>query len=119
MQDAPALLSENATLRERLEEAEAVLAAARNGEVDALMIGAPGGKQVYTLAGAETPYRAFFEAMHEGAATVDATGCVLYANEALARLLGRPLKNVIGSRVKEAAVPEHRDDLEALLQTGK
>jgi two-component system CheB/CheR fusion protein len=118
MQDAPTLLSENAVLRERLEEAEAVFAAVRSGEVDALMIGALGSKEVYTLADAETPYRTFVEAMHEGAATVDAGGCILYANEAFARLLGRPLKNVIGSPVREAAVPEDRDGFDALLRSG-
>src|SRR5689334_8694832 len=55
--------------------------------------------------------------MHEGAATLDARGRVLYANEALARLLGRPAKNVIGSLAREMAVAEDRGDIDALLRT--
>ena len=119
MHAAPDLLSENQGLRERLEEAEAVLAAVRAGEVDALVTGGPGSRNVFTLEGAETPYRAFVEAMHEGAARVDALGCILYANEALARLLGRPLKSVIGSTAREMFVAEERDDFDALLRSGK
>src|SRR6185436_18213763 len=89
-----------------------------SGAVDALVTGAPGNRNVFTLEGAETPYRSFVEAMHEGAATVDASGCILYANEALARLLGRPLASVIGSQAGEMAVAEDRGDLEALLRSG-
>src|SRR6185295_18374280 len=113
------LPGENAALRERLEEAEAVLAAVRSGSVDALVAGAPGSRNVFTLAGAETPYRIFVEAMHEGAARVDAGGCILYANEALGRLLGRPLKSVIGSAAREILVPEGRGYFEALLRSGR
>ena len=47
------LLRENAELRARLDEAEETLRAIRAGEVDALVI----GEQVYSLKGAETPYR--------------------------------------------------------------
>src|SRR6185295_8815122 len=94
------LPGENAVLRERLEEAEAVLAAVRSGAVDALVSGDPGSRNVFTLEGADKPYRSFVEAMHEGAARVDEGGWILYANEALARLLGRPLKGVIGSAAR-------------------
>ncbi|NRF71104.1 PAS domain S-box protein [Aquincola sp. S2] len=116
MRAEPDLVSENAALRERLDEAEAVLAALRSGSVDALVTGAPGAHNVFTLEGAETPYRAFVEAMHEGAATVDASGCLLYANEALARLLERPLKTVIGTLAREMAVACDRAALDALLR---
>jgi diguanylate cyclase (GGDEF)-like protein/PAS domain S-box-containing protein len=119
MRTAPDLASENAALRERLEEAEAVLAAVRSGSVDALVTGAPGSRNVFTLEGAETPYRSFVEAMHEGAARVDALGCILYANEALARLLGRPLKSVIGCVAREMFVPERREEFDGLLRSGK
>ncbi len=35
---------------------------------------------VFTLKGAEPPYRVFVEAMNEGAATLDAGGAILYCN---------------------------------------
>jgi len=113
------LPSENAALRERLDEMEAVLAAVRSGAVDAVMVGGPGQQQVYTLKGAETPYRQFVETMHEGAATLDAQGCVVYANEALARMLARPLRSVMGSLAVQMAVAEDRDKLAGLLRAGE
>ena len=57
-------------LRMRLEEAEETLRAIRKGEVDALVVSGPQGDQVYTLKGAEQPYRVFVETMNEGAATL-------------------------------------------------
>ena len=67
------LLLENEELRARLEEAEETLRAIRNHEVDALMVEGPEGEQVFTLKGAEQPYRIIVEAMGEGAVT-DRTG---------------------------------------------
>jgi ABC-type amino acid transport substrate-binding protein len=46
-------------LRMRLEEAEETIRAIREGEVDALIVSGPQGDQVYTLKGAEQPYRVF------------------------------------------------------------
>ena len=43
------LLAEIERLRGRLDEAEATLAAIRNGEVDALVVAGPQGDQIYTL----------------------------------------------------------------------
>ena len=57
-------------LRMRLEEAEETLRAIREGEVDALVVSSPQGDQVYTLKGAEQPYRVFVETMNEGAVTL-------------------------------------------------
>lgn len=118
MNAAPEALSENQALRERLEELEAVLAAVRSGTVDALMVGSPGAERVFTLKGAETPYRAFVEAMREGAATVDAGGAILYGNEALAGLMKKALKKIIGAPATELVVAQDRAGLEELLRAG-
>jgi hypothetical protein len=72
------LLQENEHLRDRLEEAEAAVDAIRSGEVDALVISSPDGEQVFTLQGAEHPYRVMVETMNEGAATVLEDGTILY-----------------------------------------
>jgi PAS domain S-box-containing protein len=111
------LVSQNQALLERLEEAEAVGAAVRSGTVDALIAGPPGNPQAFPLGSAETPYRRYVESMHEGLATADEGGVILYGNKALARILGRPLGSLIGSRARELAVPEDRDALETLLQS--
>jgi hypothetical protein len=47
----------------RLEEAEETLRAIRNHEVDALVVDGPQGQQVFTLTGAEQPYRTLMETM--------------------------------------------------------
>src|SRR5690349_7415771 len=65
-------------LRARLAELEDTLNAIRSGEVDALIVNGPNGDQVYSLKGAEAPYRAFIEHMHEGAVTLSDDGTVLY-----------------------------------------
>ena len=119
MHDLPEMLRQNAELRGRLEELEEVLDAVRGGKVDALVTGGAGKRGVFSLQGVETPYRVFVEAMQEGAATVDAGGCITYANGALARLLGRQLKNLIGSLAREMVVPAERKAFEALLQAGQ
>src|SRR5579862_4987978 len=84
-------------LEARVQELEDTLTAIRQGTVDALVISAPTGDQVFTLQGAEHPYRVLVETINEGAATLDAEGTVLYANGRLAELLGVPLDKLIGA----------------------
>jgi PAS domain S-box-containing protein len=85
---------------ERLAEAEETLRAIRNGEVDALVVrGDSDAAQVFTLSGADRPYRMFVENMRDGAATVSKAGIILYANRRLAELLRSPLPHIIGSTI--------------------
>jgi PAS domain S-box-containing protein len=84
-------------LRSRLAEAEETLEAIRNGDVDALIVGGPSGERVYTLEGAETPYRQLVETMTEGALSLDGSGVVLYCNRRFAEMVGEPLEQVVGS----------------------
>ena len=82
-----------AELLQRLIEAEDTLYAIRTGDVDALMMGG----QVYSLEGAETPYRLLIEAMGDGAGTLTLDGTLLYANRRLGELLAAPLPELIGN----------------------
>ncbi len=91
------LVAEIESLTLRLEEAEETLRAIGNGEVDAFVVTGPGGEQVFTLKGAEQPYRALVETMNEGAATLSAEGTILYCNKRLAAMLRIPLENIIGT----------------------
>ena len=77
---------EIADLRRRLYEAEETLEAIRSGGVDSLVIGPPDNVQLYTLSTADQPYRLIVAAMGEGAATVAASGVILYANARLAEI---------------------------------
>ena len=92
------LLAENENLRLRLEEAEETLRAIGSGEVDAFVVsGADGDQQVFTLKGADQPYRVLVESMSEGAATLSADGTILYCNKRLAELLNAPQESLVGS----------------------
>ena len=109
------LLLENAELRARLEEAEETLRAIRSGEVDALVM----RDEVFTLKGAETPYRALIERMYEGAATLLDDGTVLYANRCLGELLKVPLQSLIGSSLRRFVPPAEVPVFDTLLAEGK
>lgn len=114
-----ALLCENEELRTRLAEAEEVLRAIRQGEVDAVVVEGPLGEQGYTLKGADHPYRLMVETMNEGAATVGADDSVLYCNHRLAALLDTPIERVIGSPFNRFVVPGDRLRFEILREQGE
>ena len=86
-----------AKLRARLAEADETLRAIRTGEVDTVLVAGKQGPQVFTLKGAEHAYRVLIESMNEGALTLTAKGVILYANQCFARMVKRPLEQVLGS----------------------
>src|SRR5438270_12302787 len=81
-------------LRARLDDAEQTLEAIRKGQVDALVIDGPEGQKIFSLTGAERPYRTLIEQMTEGAITMDGEGSIRYCNKALAEMLRRPLEGI-------------------------
>lgn len=89
-------LLENERLLLRLEEAEAVVEAIRNGIVDAVVVHSAPGESVYTLEGADRPYRFLVEAMQQGVAVLSLEGVVLYCNLCVADLFGTSVSNLIG-----------------------
>jgi PAS domain S-box-containing protein len=86
-----------ADLEAQLHEAQDVLRAIQNREVDALVVRGGDGEQVFTLQAAEHPYRVMVETMSEGAVTLSQDGTVLHCNRAFAQLLGRPVQELVGS----------------------
>ena len=92
--------SEDGDIRARLGEAEDLLRALRCGEVDALVVSTPAGDQVFTLTGADRPYRRLIEAMTEGALTMARDGTILYANSRFAEMVKTPLEQVVGSPIR-------------------
>jgi PAS domain-containing protein len=91
------LLAELETLSLRVEEFEDTLQAIIRGEVDAVVESRPEGEQIFTLKGAEHPYRLLVENMNEGAAFLDPDGMILYGNRQLANMLQVPMERIIGS----------------------
>ena len=92
-----ALRKEIAELRERLEVSEETLRAIHTGMVDAITVDTPEGVQVFTLKGAEQPYRVMVEAMSEGAVTAAPDGVILYCNQRFADMVKADLQTIMGS----------------------
>jgi formate hydrogenlyase transcriptional activator len=93
------LLDEVDRLSSRMTEAEETLRAILSGEVDGLVISTAEGDRVFTLSGAEHPYRVMVETMNEGAATLASDGTVLFCNQRFADIVKGSLEKVIGSSI--------------------
>jgi signal transduction histidine kinase/ActR/RegA family two-component response regulator len=106
------------SLRARLAEAEDMLRAIRQGEIDALVVEGTAGSQVYTLHSAEEPYRNLIEEMQEGAVVLTGHGEILYSNARFAALVGEPLESVMASRIERFVNPSDRAAFETLLKAG-
>ena len=102
-------------LRARIVELEETLRAIRMGEVDAVLVSGPHGDQVFTLQGAEHPYRLMVETIDEGAATLAEDGTVLYANRSFAEIFDIPLEKFIGAPLNDFVFGEDRELLAVLI----
>jgi two-component system cell cycle sensor histidine kinase/response regulator CckA len=82
----------------RMTAAEDTLRAISAGAVDAFVVSDGGsGQRVFALSTADRPYRIFVESMRDGAATLSASGLVLYANRRFAELLSRSREAIVGA----------------------
>jgi PAS domain S-box-containing protein len=103
-------------LRRRLEEAEDTLAAIREGHIEALVVHAPEGEQIYTLRTADQPYRLMVEQMREGALTLAEDGTILYCNQRFADLVGRPPERITGGSLFECVVDDDDQTVRDMLK---
>jgi PAS domain S-box-containing protein len=113
------LTGEVADLRARLAEAGDVLRAIRTGDVDAVLVQGPQGDQLFTLKGADEPYRVLIEEMNQGAVSLAADGSILYCNRRFAGLLKMPLERIVGLAFVGFVAPSERAGFAALLEAGR
>ena len=111
----PAASAQVTDLLARVAELEETLRAIRMGEVDAVLVSGPEGDQVFTLQGAEHPYRLMVETIDEGAATLADDGTVLYANRSFAEIFDVPLEKFIGAPLNDFVFGEDRELLARLI----
>ncbi len=107
-----------ADLLDRIVELEETLRAIRMGEVDAVVVKSGEADQVFTLQGAEHPYRLLVETIDEGAATLSDDGTVLYSNTSFASIFGAPLEKFIGAPLQNFVAGEDLAALQALIRSG-
>src|ERR1700674_47230 len=110
--------AQNRELRARVRELEDTFLAIQGGRVDAVVVNGEGGDQVFTLQGAEHPYRVLVETMNEGAATLDKDGTVLYANASFAGILSVRLEEMIGTLMQKHFALQEHPKLIALIENG-
>src|SRR5690349_5175819 len=96
-------------LQRRLDEAEDMLRAIRQGEVDALVIDSPNGEMIYTLTSADYPYRLMIDEMNEGAVSVSPDSYILYGNRNFASILRLAETHASGVPFGDFIVPHMRD----------
>ncbi len=112
------LLDELQKLASRAMEAEETLRAIRNGEVDGLVVSTAEGDRVFTLTGAEHPYRVMVETMNEGAVTLASDGTILYCNQRFVEIVKGSLDKVIGSSIYQFISSRDLKIFEALVARG-
>ena len=102
----------------QVRESEQIVLAIRHGKIDALVMTGSDGEQVVTLQGSDQPYRVVLEAINDGAATLDHTGTVLYANSRFAEILGVSEGNLIGTTLQSYVSPATFEKLQDLIAQG-
>ncbi len=106
-------------LRLSREEVLDLVRAIRSGRVDALVVSTTQGNQVYTLKGAERPYRLALETLNEGVMTLTPDGDILHSNSRFAEIVRTLLEKVIGSSIFDYVSPQDRSVFDYLLDKGK
>ncbi|MGB7464050.1 MAG: histidine kinase, partial [Candidatus Acidiferrum sp.] len=99
-------------------EGEEIVKAISGARVDALTVQSVRGDRVVTLQGAELPCRVRVESINEGAATLDRSGNVLYANARFADILGLSVDKLVGSALVDNLPLWERDKLLELIAQG-
>lgn len=101
----------------RLDEANDTLEAIRNGEVDALVMKAEDGHQLYTLRSSDQAYRIFIEQMTTGALTLNKDGIILFSNSRFAEMTGLPLQKIVGKLFHTFFVADEQEQCKKLIDS--
>ena len=109
------IIAENQDLHLRLKEAQEALEAIVREEVDALVVKTSQGPQIYSLKGAEKPYRILVEEMKEGAVMLSGNDTILYSNESFAKMVKYPLEKVTGLKIENMISPPFKESFLDLL----
>lgn len=95
--DIDELIKEMAELKAQLFEANNIIDAIKEGEVDALVLNKDGKSDVYSIENADYTYRILIEKFGEGALSISEDGLILYCNEFFSKLVGIAADKIIGT----------------------
>ncbi|KRD08885.1 PAS domain-containing sensor histidine kinase [Flavobacterium sp. Root901] len=95
------LLTQIASLKERLFEANSIVEAIKEGDVDALVVNTNGVPQLYSLETADYTYRLLIEKFRQGALSISRNGLILYCNDYFSELVGIPTEQIVGTYLNE------------------
>ncbi|MDD1679800.1 MAG: PAS domain S-box protein, partial [Methanomicrobiales archaeon] len=110
------LEAEIADLRAQLQEAMETLQAIRTGQVDAVVVEGTDGQQVFTLQGADYPYRILIQEMNDAAIILSEDRTILFCNQYFSGLVRAPLKKMIGFPIDSYIFSEDRERFNTLLE---
>ncbi|HTH32124.1 MAG TPA: PAS domain S-box protein, partial [Lacibacter sp.] len=104
-------------LENRLEEAESLIEAIKEGEVDAFAITNNDKQEVFTLQSGDFAYRILVENINEGALNLSEEGLIVYTNKHFYHLLQLPYEKVIGNNIKNFIHPSYLQLFDQLFNT--
>src|ERR1700741_2901817 len=94
---AEKLVLEIAELKKQLFEANSILEAIKEGEIDALVLNKDGKHNIYALESADFTYRLLIEKFSEGALSITENGLILFCNRYFSKLVGTEADKIIGT----------------------
>jgi PAS domain S-box-containing protein len=80
-------------------EAEDIVRAIRQGEVDAFVVTEAAEERIYSLRSADVLYRAMIEEMKDGAVALDASGLIIYCNAYFAQIVKADRERLVGGKI--------------------
>ncbi len=84
-------------LKSKLFEANSIIEAISEGDVDALVLNKNGTPQVYSMESADYTYRVLIEKFGEGALSISSDGLILYCNDYFAKMAQLPTMQITGT----------------------
>jgi PAS domain S-box-containing protein len=113
---AEELIAKIAELSARLEEAEQIIRAISEGEVDAVIVTGSRGDRVFTLSEADNLHRLMVETMNEAGLAITSDGMIIFCNNCTCAILGRPREQLIGCDLGQFVCPSDADRFRQMLQ---
>jgi PAS domain-containing protein len=116
LEENRALKDQVQNLKARLEDAEELKSALKEGDLDALVFPGPEGNLIFTLDSADHAYRTLVKTMNKGTAILGFDGTILYCNHTFVIFLRMQPQKIVGTSIYRFITPENVIIFKALLE---